>query len=353
MADNPCLGGLDSIVVETDGRSRTAPFRAASDPAFDCFYVYPTVSDDPASNAPQEPSPEIVRTVRAQAALFQAECRLFVPLYRQITLAGPLTGTFCDPQARDIAEQDVVGAFRTYLAEADEGRPFLLLGHSRGASTLLAMIQAEIDGNARLRSRLVSAMLVGGGPFLAAGSRTRGSLQNIPPCRDVEQTGCLLAYNTYAGPPPEGALFGRSTEGRTTVCTNPASLPGGRGVLTPVVPVPSEPGASDVAGFVRFPDSLVAECLGTPSHTWLSVEPVPGSALPADVLHATPDALWGLHRFDVTLALDDLVRLAARQAAAVGGHARPGTTPAALHDEPGQLLVPLRAAWPVGSGVLL
>ena len=61
-------------------------------------------------------------------------------------------------------------------------------------------------------------MLIGAGVWLAPGSTTTGSFQNVPPCREPDQAGCVVAYNTYASTPPTLSLFGRTVNGRTVVC---------------------------------------------------------------------------------------------------------------------------------------
>lgn len=319
MADNPCEDDLDTTVVAPDGSRSTREFAAAEDPLFDCFYVYPTVSRASGRTAPQRSAPEIVRVARAQAALFQRECRLFVPVYRQITLAGLFSGGLTDAEARATAQRDVVNAFRDYLNRDNEGRPFLLLGHSQGATTLVSLVQTEIDGNADLRARLLSAMIIGAGPLLDPGSSTQGTFRNVPPCRSSTQTGCVVAYNTYAGTPPADGLFGRTTAGRRVICVNPAAPGGGSALLDPVVPVPSEQGSDDVVGFAEFTDSVEAACRSTSGFTWLDARPVDGSSLPDAVLTAGLGPTWGMHRVDVSIALGDLVDLAASQASSLTG----------------------------------
>ena len=317
MPDNPCLGHLTTTVVAPDGTRTREPFRAASDPGFDCFYVYPTVSTATTRNAPRRVAPEIVRVVRAQAALFQRVCRLYAPIYRQVTLPGLFSGGFSDPQARALAQQDVVDAFHDYLVHDNDGRPFLLLGHSQGASSLTSLVQSEIDGDPALRSRLVSAMLLGGAVTLAPGSSTQGSFQNVPPCRSRTQTGCVVAYNTYDGTPPESALFGRTVAGRTVVCVNPADPATGVGSLDPIVPVSSAPGVDDVVGFRSYPGAVRSRCRSSATETWLRASRAPGTSLPDQALRGRLSPAWGLHRVDVTIALGDLIDLAAAQAASM------------------------------------
>ncbi len=317
LEDSPCDGDLATTVIATDGTRTREPFRPAADPAFDCFYVYPTVSTAKGRNAPKRSAPEIVRVVRAQAALFQRVCRLYAPVYRQVTLAGLFSGGFTDPSARALAQKDVVDAFHDYLDNDNDGRPFLLLGHSQGATVLTSLVQTEIDGNPSLRGRLVSAMLIGGGVWLAPGSTTRGAFQNVPPCRAASQTGCVVAYNTYDDVPPRLSLFGRTVDGRTVVCVNPGDPSGGSARLDPIVPVPSSPGAVDVVGFASYPGSVAGRCRSNATSTWLEVTTTARSQLPERALASQLSPAWGLHRVDITVALGDLIDLASSQAAAL------------------------------------
>ena len=54
----------------------------------DCFYVYPTVSNDPTPNSDMVPGPEEKNVVRSQFARFGSQCRLYAPMYRQVTLTA-------------------------------------------------------------------------------------------------------------------------------------------------------------------------------------------------------------------------------------------------------------------------
>lgn len=310
LAQNPCEGDLDTTVVQPGGTRQTQRFQGAPAPKVDCFYVYPTVSRAPSVNAPRTSAPEIVDAARAQAALFASVCRLFVPVYRQLTTGALISGSFFDPTARALAQQDVTDAWHDYLAHDNAGRGVVLIGHSQGAMVLTRTVAAEIDKDPVVRRRLVSALLLGGQVTTAAGKDTGGDFSNLPACRRPAQTGCVVGYSSFPGEPPATALFGRAAAGRQVLCTDPTVLGGTPGVLHPVLPANRVGGGE---GFIAYPGSLRAQCRRTATASWLQVSRPTGSQIPAQSQQLGPD--WGLHVGDVNLALGDLVSAVRLQAA--------------------------------------
>ena len=73
--------------VAADGRLTKEMFTPASDPPIDCFYVYPTVSRDLTGNSDTTAGPEEMEIARQQAARFGAVCKVYAPVYRQVTVA--------------------------------------------------------------------------------------------------------------------------------------------------------------------------------------------------------------------------------------------------------------------------
>ncbi len=206
--DDACVGDLDATVVAADGSRTVEPFTPAEDPAVDCFYLYPTVSQASGSNAPLEITAAERDVARAQAARFGEVCRVVAPIYRQVTLEGIFSGAFRDVEARDLAFGDVLSAWNDHVATSGD-RPFVLIGHSQGAQDLTRLLATRIEGDPDLRPRLVSALLIGGQVEVPVGADVGGSFRTVPACRAVDQTGCVVAYNSFAETPPGFALFGR------------------------------------------------------------------------------------------------------------------------------------------------
>ena len=84
---NPCLGDLTATAVAASGATRVVQTARATDPRVDCFYVYPTISGQPTINANAQVGLREAEVATAQVARFSRTCRIYAPVYRQITLA--------------------------------------------------------------------------------------------------------------------------------------------------------------------------------------------------------------------------------------------------------------------------
>lgn len=318
--DELCTTGLDATILRADGTMEVEQHVPATDPSFDCFYVYPTVSNDTGAVADWMAGNEETDCVRAQAGRYSRVFRVFAPLYRQITLTA-LNGN-ATPSAEDraLGYDDVIAAFNHYLTHYNNGRGFVLIGHSQGSGVLQRVIAAEIDGRPELRARMIAAHLLGTSVAVPEGKDVGGMYKNIPVCRKDDQAGCVLAYSTFRdrSPPPSDSKFGKAASGRA-VCANPAALGGGKAVLTPYLkPSQVKGGARVSTPFVSPRDFLQGECIDKDVYTYLELSILNGGmgSLPTDV-SADIGANWGLHLIDVHIAMGNLVDLAAKQAAAL------------------------------------
>lgn len=342
-----CAADMTSTVVAADGTMTREDFHADPNPAIDCFYVYPTVSMDPGLNSDMTPGVEEAAIAAVQAARFAAHCRVFAPLYRQVTLTALLnamTGKGAALLDFETPYRDVRDAWRDYLARDNDGRGVVLIGHSQGAGMLTRLMAEEIDGKPA-QGQLVSALLIGGPVSVPRGADVGGTFKAIPACRAAGQIGCVISYAAFRDtlPPPADTLFGKPGpwEGppdpnKTVLCTNPADLAGGKGEphsyftasgsilgarLTPVAWV--APPAPVTTNFVSTPGLLTTECVSNEYATYLSVRV---NADPGDprtdtiggdvVLHGQALAQWGLHLIDMPIAMGDLVRIVGEQAKA-------------------------------------
>jgi Protein of unknown function (DUF3089) len=318
LKSNPCTPSLSTTVFSPTGEVlRVEHPRRVRRSKFDCFYVYPTVSDQPTLQANRRIDPELRSIALYQAARYSRDCRVYAPVYRQLTVTGILSPD-TTPEMRARAYGDVREAWETYLRGFNHGRGVVLIGHSQGTFMLRELVRREIDRRPAVRRRLISAVLLGG-------NVRSGDFRNVPACRAERQLGCVVAFSTYGGPVPQDSLFGTPQDGRRVICTNPAALGGGSARIDPVFP--SEPfapgttiGALTVAvgapmpstrtAWRSFPGSYSAHCSNADNASVLQVTPLGG----APRLNPVPAANWGLHLTDGNIALGNLADLVRRQA---------------------------------------
>ncbi|HEX5006450.1 MAG TPA: DUF3089 domain-containing protein, partial [Hyphomonadaceae bacterium] len=81
-----CEQAATATSIAPDGALTKDAFAPDPMAAIDCFYVYPTVSNDTTPNSDTTPGVEELEVVRQQLARFGSVCRLYAPMYRQVTL---------------------------------------------------------------------------------------------------------------------------------------------------------------------------------------------------------------------------------------------------------------------------
>ncbi|MBA2635214.1 MAG: DUF3089 domain-containing protein [Sphingomonas sp.] len=228
-----CSTPLRTTALGPDGYGASGLSTVARDPKLDCFIVYPTVSRDPRPNSDLIPGDgEEKYSIATQFARLSGVCRTFAPIYRQMTLsavAAAATGGDVTGPA-NLALGDVRAAWRNYLATRNQGRPFVLVGHSQGSLMLIQLLSRDIEGRPEAE-RMKLAIVPGFNVMVPQGKRVGGTFKSTPLCASLGQTGCVMSWVSYRerNAPPAGALFGiASAPGMTVGCTNPAR-PGATG----------------------------------------------------------------------------------------------------------------------------
>lgn len=194
----------DKVSNVTD-YSRTSSWlsvdRSASLPV-DVFYLYPAAWQKGAGDGNYCPAdhPSMLRGAQGafnrQAAAFLPVGNIYAPYYRQAdasyVLILPTIGEQ-EEAIRVIPAADGLAAFDYYLEHFNQGRPFILAGHSQGANVLLYIL-SRIKDQPDVLDRMVAAYVIG---F----SVTRDYLAGNPPLRFAsgpDDTGVIISFNTQA-----------------------------------------------------------------------------------------------------------------------------------------------------------
>lgn len=352
LKDNRCKVDLDATVVAPGGKltvERYAP--PAREPKVDCFFVYPTVSNDPGWISDFEANADEWDDIKLQFARYGSVCRQFAPLYRQGTLrrlrflSGGKPPVGPQPPADLGVYSDVLDAWTWYLAHENKGRGVILIGHSQGTVMLTRLIAEQIEGKP-VQKQLISAILPGGLIMTPPGKDVGGTFKSTPLCRADTQLGCVITYATFRDRlPPKASIFGRERDGLKAACVNPANLAGGPGkpesyFLTQGYlngsggGIPTEwvrPMKPIKTPFVKTPGLVTTECVEKGGFDYLSFHV---NAEPKDprtdeisgeiIRHTGADLAWGLHLIDMDHSIGTLVRIAGRQSRAYMAQATKG-----------------------------
>lgn len=165
-------------------------------------------------------------TILFQASLFNGTGKVYAPRYRQAHL-----DVFFNRKKRDsdqkalaLAYSDIEAAFDYYLKNWNQGRPFIIAGHSQGALHAMNLIKQKIEGTP-LESQLVAAYIVGW-PV------KKDFFKHLKPCEKPDQTDCFCSWRTWNR---DYVLDKKDHPGLSPdiVCTNPLLWNTQAGVYAP------------------------------------------------------------------------------------------------------------------------
>jgi pimeloyl-ACP methyl ester carboxylesterase len=163
----------------------------------DIFYLYPTAwtstdPDNPHICAIDEPT-MLIQAPEAfarQATAFETVGNIYAPFYRQdngssINRLETIAG---------LPTLDAVAAFDYYIQHFNNNRPFILVGHSQGATVLSNLLAGYMKDHPEVYSRMIAAYVIGN-PI------TDAYLAENPHLKFAEgpdDTRVIISYNTEA-----------------------------------------------------------------------------------------------------------------------------------------------------------
>jgi hypothetical protein len=312
---NYCVQNLNTSAILADGSSEVEAIAAAKNPPIDCFYAYPTVSTEHRSNSDLKIQPAEQLTAFLEASPFSQVCRVFAPMYHQVTVFAT-HGNFTEEYT------DVLAAWRDYLAHYNDGRGVVLIGHSEGSHIFEQLLSRQYASVSKV---LVSAILLGGDVNVDSHDRFDGQ---IPACTSLTQTGCIVGYSSWNHTPPKDAKFeGIDQAGDHVLCVNPGAPGGGVASATPVFPwfsteglAPRYKSAPVSTLWLSYPGLYTARCVREGTRAWLLVTPTKEAGDTRPTVKGVLAPTWGLHAADVNIALAELVSLVRSEAKAYSAH---------------------------------
>ena len=196
-----------------------------TDSEYDVFYVYPTLAgkaDTPEMEWKNNPElqKKITGFAKAQTyGIFGKKARVFSPYVHQLTYSSvarimkkrPLTQAEWKSFERGMKE--TVEAFRYYLRHYNQGRPYVLLGHSQGAMDLYYLLKHCPEIN--VKNGFTVAYLAGL-PHCRVAQIGRDFGTRIKAAQSADDLGVIAVWNTQN---TEGDAV--LMAGNGTYCINP------------------------------------------------------------------------------------------------------------------------------------
>jgi hypothetical protein len=223
----------------------------------DIFYLYPTSwqrVDSTESNICAVDNPLMLKYSRLalirQANAFETVGNIYAPYYRQMDVASRARMT-TDEQEKTVAgipTLDAVAAFDYYMTQYNNGRPFILAGHSQGSNILANLLSGYLKDHPKVYSKMIAAYVIGY-------SITANYLANNPHLKFAQgpdDIGVIISYNTEWPDVVKG--------------TNAVTLPGGI-AINPIIWTRDETVATadrNLGSLTLKPDGSVLDGLVTP-----------------------------------------------------------------------------------------
>jgi len=164
----------------------------------DVFYVYPTIyGDENPTNMDiynEALRDKAMRSFKKQTGVYTEVGNIFAPFYRQVSMAvlDPSEDTYKNKNFL-LGYKDVSRAFEYYLKHLNNGRPFILAGHSQGSMGLITLMREHFE-SVKLQKQLIAAYLIGY-------SVTKEDFRQYPwmkPATGESDTGVIVSYNSQA-----------------------------------------------------------------------------------------------------------------------------------------------------------
>ena len=171
----------------------------------DTFYIYAT-SYFESSFKPGAPdyapldNPEMREGVQGEyitnASVYEGSTNVFVPYYRQVgmryaTEVRKKTGNI-DAALGGVSYRDIRAALDYYFEHCNQGRPFIIAGHSQGSAMVKYVLENYFREHPEYYKRMVAAYVIG---F----SVTKDDLEKYPHLKFAtgeNDTGVIISWNT-------------------------------------------------------------------------------------------------------------------------------------------------------------
>ncbi|KAF0130062.1 MAG: hypothetical protein FD155_1848 [Bacteroidetes bacterium] len=181
----------------------------------DVFYIYPTCWQKIDSTEPNicniDNASMLAGALPAferQATAFETFANVYAPYYRQADAGYALE---LPEEEREkfiggIPATDAISAFDYYIQHYNNGRPYILAGHSQGSNVMIHLLSGYMKDNPDVYERMVAAYAIG----YPVTSTYLDSNPHLKFAEGPDDTGVIISFNTQAPSvtPPHNPVVG-------------------------------------------------------------------------------------------------------------------------------------------------
>lgn len=198
---SPAKAGNEAAITPTDYSDPAHWYMLPeAEKAVDTFFIYPTLYDEEDGNDyaaldEEQVLSKIDGMYEGQASVFADSTNVFIPFYRQANMnieaeageAGDMTTCLMS-----YPRTDIFAALDYYFENYNDGRPFIIAGHSQGAALTKIALKEYFKDHPDYYERMVAAYVIG---F----SVTEKELSENPHLKFAEgadDVGVIVSWNT-------------------------------------------------------------------------------------------------------------------------------------------------------------
>jgi hypothetical protein len=168
----------------------------------DVFFIYPTAwraaGKYPISDINNPEMRQWARYyLKFRATAFETAGNIFAPYYRQLdALFANETGSAQKAYKyfKGVPKTDIIAAFDFYIKNLNNGRPFILAGHSQGSVMIREILFDYMKKNPDVYKRMIAAYAIG----VAMLKEDYAKNPHIKPATSKDDIGVVISYNTEA-----------------------------------------------------------------------------------------------------------------------------------------------------------
>ena len=181
------------------------------------FYIHPTGFYEKNWNSDMDKNKSAYERTEImlgnQASVFNESCNIYAPEYRQATYYSFFDIKNNGRSALDLAYSDIESAFKFFIENLNEDKPFIIAAHSQGALHAHRLINKMVD-NTDLNTKLVCAYVIG---YIIPEKYYSDLFPNTKKSSSFNETGCIVSWSSvvegFKRNREKNSFFGRQKVG--------------------------------------------------------------------------------------------------------------------------------------------